>query len=169
MGGALAGALGRVPDARGLHHLRTLLDSPGREVHAADLVSPGSSGRVRAQAREALLDDTAKAAYRRRIRELQAEVAAAQDEGATESAARRGRSWTRCSASWAVGLGGRDRPAHDDAERARVAVRKALTATYTRLAEHDPGFAAHLRAAVRTGLLCSYRPDPALDVRWTLR
>lgn len=66
----------------------------------------------------------------------------------------------------AVGLGGRSRTATSDAERARVAVRKAITTALDRLAEHDTAFAEHLRIHVRTGIYCRYETDPTNPIEW---
>src|SRR5262249_48834621 len=68
----------------------------------------------------------------------------------------------------AVGLGGRSRTAANDAERARVAVRKAITTALDRLAEHDTAFAQHLRIHVRTGIYCRYETDPANPIQWNV-
>ena len=159
------------PDARGLHHLHTLVSTPRREVHAADLMRPGASAMVSGGAQEALLDETAKRAYRDRIHELQSVVAEAEELGEVEraSSAQAELDALLDELRRAVGLYGRDRHQVDDAERARVAVRKALSATLTRLAEHDGTFAAHLRTSIRTGLWCSYEPDPAVSLEWALR
>ena len=161
------------PNARGLHHLHALLTAPRTEVHAADLMRPGASAMAATSSRahEALLDDTAKRAYRARIQQLQAEVSDAEEVGDVDrgSEAQAELDALLDELRRAVGLFGRDRHPADDAERARVAVRKALSSTLTRLAEGDGTFAAHLRTSLRTGLWCSYDPDPAVSVRWTLR
>src|SRR5438552_2970739 len=68
----------------------------------------------------------------------------------------------------AVGLGGRDRTMAGNAERARVAVRKAITAALDRLAEHDSTFAQHLRLHIRTGTCCRCEPDPTNPVDWNV-
>jgi hypothetical protein len=53
-------------------------------------------------------------------------------------------------------------------ERARVAVKKAITAAVERIAAvHEPT-ARHLRATVHTGLHCSYDPAAAGPVDWIL-
>lgn len=157
-----------VPDARGLHHLHAMLRCAGAEVHAADLVTPGSSALVTPAAREALLDDTAKSAYRSRIRDLQNQIAADAGDVERTAAAQHELDALLDELRRAVGLGGRDRRPTDDAERARVAVRKAVAAALTRLAEKDATFAAHLRASVRTGLHCAYASDPTAPVSWLL-
>lgn len=159
-----------LPDARGLQHLHALLAAAGAEVHAADLVAPGSSALVTSQAREALLDESAKRAYRQRIRALQDAVAGAEQAGEVEAVERAQAELDALVGELrrAVGLGGRDRFPPDGAERARVAVRKAVVASLTRLAEHAPSLAAHLRTSVHTGVRCAYVPDPVARVDWVL-
>ena len=53
-------------------------------------------------------------------------------------------------------------------ERARVAVQKAITAAIDRIATVDEPLARHLRSCIRTGLMCSYEPDPAAPYIWML-
>jgi hypothetical protein len=53
-------------------------------------------------------------------------------------------------------------------ERARVAVKKAISSSIDRVATVDEALARHLRAHVRTGLSCVYEPDPADNRHWIL-
>ncbi len=61
---------------------------------------------------------------------------------------------------------------HDDAaralERARVNVTRALGGVLRRLEPHHPGLAEHLRATIRTGAFCTYRPDPRVEATWEI-
>jgi hypothetical protein len=67
----------------------------------------------------------------------------------------------------ATGLGGRSRVVPGGAaERARVAVRKAVAAAIERIAELDPLLGRVLSDTVRTGSYCSYQPDPSRPVVW---
>lgn len=65
------------------------------------------------------------------------------------------------------GLDGRARRAGSAAERARVAVTRAIKYAIDRVAEHDPALAEHFRRAVRTGLFCVYEPPSRDRVRWS--
>ncbi|MGH2489813.1 MAG: transcriptional regulator, partial [Candidatus Limnocylindria bacterium] len=67
----------------------------------------------------------------------------------------------------AVGLGGRDRRAASNAERARVSVTRTIKAALDRIGEHSPSLGSHLAATVRTGTFCSYQPDPRVPVTWS--
>jgi hypothetical protein len=152
----------------GLQHLARLLAAGGAEVHVLELSSPiGDHPRER-QSRQPLLDETAKAAYRERISDLREDLQEAEDNNDIERADR-----IRVELDLivdelrrAVGLGGQSRTATTDAERARIAVRKAITAALDRLAEHDTAFAQYLRIHVRTGVFCRYEPDPVNPVEW---
>ncbi|HJT04532.1 MAG TPA: adenylate/guanylate cyclase domain-containing protein [Pseudonocardiaceae bacterium] len=50
--------------------------------------------------------------------------------------------------------------------RARDNVGKSLRACLRRIEQAHPALGAHLAAAVRTGYLCSYQPDPGTRVGW---
>jgi hypothetical protein len=54
------------------------------------------------------------------------------------------------------------------AERARVAVRKAIAAALDRIDAADPATARLLRRTMRTGSVCRYEPDPDTPVDWLL-
>jgi predicted ATPase/class 3 adenylate cyclase len=162
-----------LPDMKGLRYLARLLACPDREIHVMDLAAGGRGGADvptdRGDAGPAL-DDKAKAAYRRRVRELQEEIDEAQAWNDPERAARAEAeldALTRQLAA-AVGLGGRDRPEASAGERARVSVRKAIAGAIDRITEHDPDLGLLLSTTVKTGTYCSYVPHPHLPVVWTV-
>jgi hypothetical protein len=55
-------------------------------------------------------------------------------------------------------MGGRHRRFNGSAERARVAVGKAIRRALDRVSEADHTIGDELRATIQTGRLCSYRP-----------
>src|SRR5690606_12695534 len=122
-----------LPDLKGLHDLARLLAAPGEEVHCLELAAgPAATGdapRGRAAAGDLsvqgdageILDDRARAEYKRRIEELREEAelaAAANDTGRAERARAELEAITDALTA-AFGLGGRPRRAGDPAERAR--------------------------------------------------
>jgi non-specific serine/threonine protein kinase len=145
------------------------LAEPGREFHVLDLSTPDRRG---AQLKNAgyVLDEHAKAAYRDRLQELQGEIDEADSWGDLERAARARREVDLLTEqlAYAVGLGGRDRLALSDVERARVTVTKAIRAGARRIVSLDPDLGAHLEVSVRTGTFCVYRPDPGSAITWTI-
>jgi AAA ATPase domain len=167
---AYRGAAARLRHSAGLGHLARLLGNPGQELHALDLAAGDAAGRERDGDPGPVLDDQAKAAYRRRLGELTAELEEAERWADPERAAR-----ARAEAdalteqlAGAVGLGGRDRHLPSAAERARVNVTKAIRTAIRRIAEHDPALGEHLTRTVRTGTFCVYAADPATPQRWEL-
>jgi hypothetical protein len=117
-----------------------------------------------------LLDVQAKAAYRRRLADLQDELDEAERWHDGERTARTQLEIDALTQQLAaaVGLGGRDRRAAANAERARMSVSKAIRTAVRHIGEHDPELGEHLAKAVRTGTLRTYAPDPRAAIHWTV-
>jgi tetratricopeptide (TPR) repeat protein len=115
-----------------------------------------------------LLDDQAKAAYRRRLAELREELEEAKERGNLERAAQTEEEIEALMAelSRAVGLSGRDRRAASAAERARQSVSRALKTVVDRITEHDPALGALFSRCIKTGTFCSYHPDLNFPIAW---
>ena len=150
------GAIGHVPDSKGLRDLAVLLSRPGDDIAATTLMT----GRPTAGA-DPVLDDRAKADYRRRLDELTREIddAALDGDIARSERAVDEREALVAALTSAVGLGGRDRRLGDDAERARKAVSARIKDAIRRIADVHPDLGAHLVGAVHTGSWCGYRVD----------
>ncbi len=118
----------RLRDSRGLHYLRALLAAPGREIRALDLVAGGAG--LAAPGLGPALDAAARDAYRARLDTLTAGLDAA-DRAGDRAAAEKleaERAALMAELRRAAGLGGRDRVAAPEAERARVNVTRTLRA-----------------------------------------
>jgi hypothetical protein len=153
-----AGHTAQLPDAKGLHDLAALLAAPGQEISALRLV-----GAPEADAgSDEVLDETARAAYKRRLELLESELDTA-DVGRAE-ALERERSALIAELAHAYGLGGRVRRLGDRGEKARTTVTNRIRDTLRRIERVHPAAAEHLRTSVVTGRSCVYRPDP--PVRW---
>ncbi|HEX5017613.1 MAG TPA: AAA family ATPase [Actinomycetes bacterium] len=169
-------ALVTVRDSKGMGDLARLIAEPGREFAALDLVqgvaaSPGSSGELGLGAEGDLgdvVDAAARAAYRARLVDIEAELAEA-DAAGDESASRQltlERDALVEQLSQAYGLGGRGRRAGDPAERARSTVTARIRDAIRKVKAVDPALGRHLSRSVRTGRFCSY--DPEAPVEWDL-
>lgn len=171
---AFEGSAFRLRDSRGLHYVADLLREPGRERHVLDLVAARAGGAAaqRPFGGDAgpILDAMAKTQYRARLDELAADVQEAERNNDPERAARARdeRELMLQQLASAVGLGGRDRRASSEVERARVSVTRAIRAALQRIAEHSPALSLHFAATMRTGQFCAYAPDPQSPVRWEL-
>jgi hypothetical protein len=154
---------------RGFGYLRELLRRPGRSVSALDLVT-GGSGAVRQPGLGEVLDDRAREAYRRRLADIERDLTEAEEwsDLGRFDALHAERDALVGELAAATGFGGRARLTGSSHERARVAATKAITAAIDRLATIDAPLGRHLRATIRTGLHCSYQPDPDDTRDWIL-
>jgi hypothetical protein len=179
---AFAGRSVRLRDLKGLRYLARLLAEPGREFHVLELVAleserpeptsgpPGHEIGVSTHGDSGpLLDARAKEAYRRRLTEIEEDIAEATsmaDLGRIAQAQAE-REFLVHELSRAVGLGDRDRRAGSASERARVSVTRAVRQALARVRDHHLPLADHLERVVRTGTHCAYLPDPRMPVTWT--
>jgi eukaryotic-like serine/threonine-protein kinase len=185
---AYAGETARLRDVKGLRYLTCLLRRPGREVHALELVREAeglpaeparelSSDAVletglrmsRLDEADRLFDPQAKAAYRRRLRELEEDLEEARSWGDPERAARAEAEIDALTTELAraAGLGGRNRLLATPAERARVSVTKAIRKAVRTIARQCPALGDHLAVSVRTGRFCSYAPPGEAPPAWS--
>ena len=161
-----------VPDLVGFRHLERLLAEPGRELHVLDLVAVvGRTSPPPAEAGLPVIDDMARAAYRRRLVEVDEDIEDARrnDDLGRLALAERDRDYLMAELASAVGLGGRARAVGGSTERARTSVTRSVRYALRRLAEQHPDLAGHLDRTVRTGSYCSYVPDPVHPLRWRLQ
>jgi hypothetical protein len=170
----------RLMDLKGLHYVARLLAEPGREIHVLDLSTGGRGIPVPEHGLEPglglhgprdvgeVLDATGRTAYRRRLADLEDEIEEARAFGDGERATRaeQERDMVAGELARALGLGGRSRRTGHPAERARVAVTRAIRTALARIREHSPALGAHLDRTIRTGSFCSYNPDPRVPVSW---
>jgi tetratricopeptide (TPR) repeat protein len=176
----------QLQDSKGMRYLAALLANPGREFHVVDLVSaiptgkpahdaPGRSGAggsdsVRLELGDAgeMLDAEARRAYRERLFEIDSDLAEAEKWNDPERVALlvAEREALVDQLAAAVGLGGRSRVAHSNAERARLSVAKALRSALRRIESGCPPLGRHLDLSIHTGTFCRYAPDPGLRLKW---
>jgi non-specific serine/threonine protein kinase len=152
------GASVRVRHGKGFDYLRALMDEEGRDVHVLELVAGGDA--PAAGDAGPMLDARAKQEYRARLASL------AEDLDESERDADRGRAERvreeidrlTEELARAVGLGGRDRRAASDVERARINVQRRLRDVIDRITTAEPALGRYLAATVKTGTFCAYRP-----------
>ncbi len=151
---------------RGLAHLHTLLANAGDAVPATQL----AGAVVEESGLGPTADRAALNAYRQRLAEIDAELARADewaDVGLSEKFLAE-REALLAEVAAATGLGGRARSSGSSAERARVAVRKAIASAIQAIHAADPVVARHLTTHVHTGQQCVYEPDPDRPPTWQL-
>jgi hypothetical protein len=182
----------RLKDSKGLGYLAHLLRHPGVEFHVLDLVgtvagehdeeiSSAARGLPHGDAdlekagihisglRDAgeMLDEQAKAAYRRRLSELREELEEAKELGNVERAEQAEKeidALTR-ELSRAVGLGGRSRRAASASERARQSITKTIKAALERIAQSDVALGNILSRCIKTGSSAATSLTPVSRLR----
>jgi hypothetical protein len=145
-----------VPDSVGMRYLAHLIDHVGVEIAALDLASGHAvADDTRA---DAILDADAKLAYRRRINELRADIADADDCADLERATRARLELDRLVEELArvTGLAGRARDFVRDAERARVSVHKAIKRAVATITKIEPTIGREIASHVVTGTRCVF-------------
>jgi hypothetical protein len=117
-----------------------------------------------------ILDARAKAEYRAKMTELNAELEEAEsnnDAGRVEKLRVEIDALERQLTS-ALGLGGRDRKSRSHMERARWLVTNSIKRAISKIRAGDPALARHLSTRIRTGNFCSYTSDPDHPLVWRL-
>jgi pimeloyl-ACP methyl ester carboxylesterase len=179
---AYDGQVATLRDAKGVRDIARLLASPHNELHALDLVAEGGTplGAVSGHSalaaglsidtggNQPILDDAARADYKRRIAELEQEVDNADDRGDGEGSAKARQELETLvdTLASAYGFGGRSRRTPDSVERARKAVTRRIRDALGRIEHAHPVLGRHLHASLRTGVFCSYAPER--EVVWTV-
>jgi hypothetical protein len=151
----------QVRHAKGIGDLAALLEVPGRDVHVRELEG-GARPAVGGSRGGPALDGTALAQYRRRLRDLEADLEEADRFADAGRAARLSaeRDALVAELTRAVGTGGRVRRAGSDPdERQRKAVSARVKASIERIEAMHPPLGRHLRASIRTGFWCAYEPE----------
>jgi non-specific serine/threonine protein kinase len=170
---------------RGLDCLCYLLRRPAQDVHVSELLATpidlpvlASLGSLREAGCDAVtlglqdagpsIDSKAKAEYKRRIAQLRNDLEQAVQFNDFYRVARIRSEMDAIAEQLAdaVGLGGRNRRASPNAERARSAVTKCVKKAIHKIGEANPSLGYHLAARIRTGYFCSYNPHPERPVNW---
>ncbi|HWP08632.1 MAG TPA: AAA family ATPase [Polyangiaceae bacterium] len=150
------GAEVRVKHSKGIVYLEQLVLHVGRELHVLVLVGADQGASDAGE----ILDTRAKAEYQRRLELVDAELEQARSLGDDRGVAR---ARTELDAlaeqlAAAVGLGGRDRRAASNVERARINVQRRLKDTIDSVSAADAALGRYLQATVKTGTFCSFMP-----------
>jgi hypothetical protein len=108
-----------------------------------------------------MLDSQAKAAYQRRLHELQEELEEAQRCNDPDRAAKAQAeiAFIANELGAAYGLGGRVRQAADSVEKIRKAATNRIRESLARIQQAHPALWRHLFSAIKTGAFCSYTPE----------
>jgi tetratricopeptide (TPR) repeat protein len=184
---AYQGITFRLKDMKGLSYMAVLLAHPGQRFHVNELVrivegagtpehsTGGLAGDDLSVTRDLggdtpALDSRARADYRGRLKELEAELDEAErfnDIGRAERA-REELEFLNTELASAAGFFGRAHQSSAHAERARVMVGRNIRAALDKIRRGNPALGRHFANSISTGYFCSYQPEPANAVSWQL-
>lgn len=146
-----------MPDLKGFQDIAVLLANPESEIHCTELM--GSEGSM--DEKDVVIDEKARLAYEQHIKDLQSDLAEAQeinDIGRAEMLQKEMDQMIE-HLSKSLGLGKRPRKMKSPTERARAAVTLRIRGAIKRLSEQHPSLGKHLTNSIRTGVFCSYSPE----------
>lgn len=160
----------RLKNSRGMELLARLLANANRELHALDLASQSAGLSSIDSDTGPLIDDEARARYKRRLEELEEELSEAElmnDRSRLDRASSE-RTFLIEELKAAAGLGGRVRRSGSASERARVSTTRSIRSALRRIAAANAPLGEHLDRAIRTGTFLAYDPDPNATPSWEL-
>ncbi|CAN5732834.1 hypothetical protein BH11MYX4_BH11MYX4_01650 [soil metagenome] len=181
------GRVFRLRSSKGIDYLSHLLGRPHVDMHVLELINASSSSHdpdrralsaheaaalglsaVEGNAAAPILDQRAKREYRERLDELEEQLRTATSLGNADRASRVELEKTALARelATALGLGGRDRKPSATAERFRINVTRAIKAVLIKITAASPDLGRHLAASIRTGMFCTYAPQPGLPDNW---
>lgn len=176
---AFAGQACQQRNTKGLRYIVFLLQTPHREWHVLDLLAltdtdpevtrastptevfTGQLTVRRKQSEESPpLDAQARAAYRRRLEDLQAELQEAEAwcDAMRATKAREEMDLLTAELANAYGSVRHARSRNEDAEKARKAVTNRIRDALAKLQKTHPLLWQHLFTSLKTGTFCSYQP-----------
>jgi hypothetical protein len=180
-----------VRDLQGMRHMARLLDNPGHDVHVTELMGllefsepgtrpkpadgshryPDGHGQPGIQPIDTVIDRHALRDYRRRLSELEEELADAHDlhDDGRQAKAQWELEFLRRELSVNLGLDHKPRRVAPEIERARVSVTKSIWRSVDIISRGHEPLGRHLRVSINTGAYCSYRPESPESIRWTVR
>jgi tetratricopeptide (TPR) repeat protein len=160
---SIAGADIVTPDSVGLGHLASLIANAPNSVSVNELTGASSD-----PSEQEVLDPVALGDYRRRLRELEEDMAEADAFADVERSARARAEFDAVLDTIRRQLrpDGTSRRFGGQSERARSAVQKAIRRAIDRVGETSPELADALRASVSTGFECRFVPVDSLPSTW---
>lgn len=151
----------QLPDLKGYHVLAQLLTNPYQPLHCTYLM-----GAKVVEKGEAVFDEKAKAAYRKRILELQEAIEEAEAALNSMRLAALQEEYDQLidHLSQALGKGGQARKVAGTVEKSRTAVTWRIRSAIKKIAEAHPALGKHLEVSIQTGVFCEYTPE--YEVEW---
>ncbi len=155
----------RTKTMKGWSYISAIIAREGESIHVLELTSGAYRHEVDGDAGE-ILDEQAKRAYATKALQLRKEIAEAEDHNDLGRLALLQTEFEQLTEelAYATGLGGRNRRAASNAQRARTAVKQAIRRAIASLKDSIPALAQHMEQHLKTGILCSYSPPKEMRI-----
>jgi TolB-like protein/Tfp pilus assembly protein PilF len=155
------GSVAQTPEVKGFYDLQKLLTQPGQVFHCAELM-----GSTLEDKGAKIIDEIARREYQKKILEIQGEIEEAELKSDYETLKTLHQEYDHMieHLSQSLGLKGRIRETGSTVEKARSAVTWRIRNAIARIEQHHPFLGAHFSNAIKTGILCSYKPDR--EINW---
>ena len=150
----------QLTEVKGFHDLKKLLESPGQHIHCAELM-----GSTVATGKQSIIDEKARTEYQERIKNLQQEIAQADQNNDLVVLSRLQQEYDQLleHLSSSLGLSGKIRQAGNPIEKARSAVTWRIRNAISKIEKAHPSLGKHLSHAINTGTFCYYEPEKQVD------
>ena len=165
MAGELAARVNPVSEAVANEANLTSDASSGGGFSIRDSLGVGGAGNI-----DEVLDETALKEYRERLSAIVEERKEAEENHDSARLATLNEEVERIGQeiNAATGHGGKVRKFVSPDDRARSNVTMQIKAAIRKISAQNPDLGSHLGRAIKTGMRCSYQPDPTTDIDWIL-
>lgn len=151
-------------NSKGVNDIFKLLLCPGKEIHCTELAGDG----LFQEEGIALTDQRSKTEYKSRLRNIQEDIAEAQELCDSEKIARLQQEYDQLIDHLAtvMGFSGKPRVSSSTVEKARASVTLRIKSSISKMEKVHPQLAKHFSSTIKTGTFCSYRPE--FPINWEL-
>src|SRR5690606_19212245 len=151
-----------IPEVKGFYDLQKLIRQPREILHCAELMGIG----LEVQGDE-MIDEKARKQYKERILNIQDELEEAElvSDFARLETLQEEYDSILDMISKSIDHKGRIRRTGNTHEKARSAITWRIRSAIARIEEFHPSLGTHFSNAVKTGTLCTYKPDK--EIIWT--
>lgn len=146
----------QTPEVKGFYDIQKMLSEPHQLFHCAELMGSTLDSKG-----EKLIDEKARRKYQEKILELQSDLEEAEKLSDFVRVETLQEEYDQLIAhlSRSLNLKGRIKKTGSTVEKARSAVTWRIRNAIARIEQYHPMLGAHLSNAIKTGTLCSYKPD----------
>lgn len=145
-----------LPEVKGFHDIHKLIMNPGQSFHCTELMDS-----ILVEEGTPTIDTVAKRQYHTKIKDLQTEIAEAEDFNDYAKSARLQEEYDAIIShlSKSLGLKGVPRKEGNTVEKARSAITWRIRSAISKIEKVNAPLGKHLTNSIKTGTFCAYMPE----------